>query len=37
LAAELAQTEGIPVEIVVVADDVSLHQTVSEDRRRGIA
>ncbi|WP_339776566.1 dihydroxyacetone kinase family protein [uncultured Thalassospira sp.] len=37
LAAELVQTEGIPVEIVVVADDVSLHQTVSEDRRRGIA
>ncbi|RCK42443.1 dihydroxyacetone kinase [Thalassospira profundimaris] len=37
LAAELAQTEGIPVEIVVVADDVSLRETVSEERRRGIA
>src|SRR5690606_7447919 len=37
LAAELARQEGIPVEIVVVADDVSLRDLVAEDRRRGIA
>jgi ATP-dependent dihydroxyacetone kinase len=37
LAAELARAEGIPVEIVVVADDVALKDTVSVDRRRGIA
>ncbi|MDR6590259.1 dihydroxyacetone kinase family protein [Agrobacterium tumefaciens] len=37
LAAELARAEGIPVEIVVVADDVALKDTVSADRRRGIA
>ncbi len=37
LAAELARAEGIPVEIVVVADDVALRDTVSADRRRGIA
>ncbi|MFC5755705.1 dihydroxyacetone kinase family protein [Rhizobium sp. GCM10022189] len=37
LAAELARAEGIPVEIVVVADDVALRETVSADRRRGIA
>lgn len=29
--------KSIPAETVVVVDDVSLHQTVSEDRRRGIA
>ncbi|MBW8723829.1 MAG: dihydroxyacetone kinase subunit DhaK [Inquilinus limosus] len=37
LAAELAQEEGIPVEIVVVADDVALRNTVEPARRRGIA
>ena len=37
LAAELARAEGIPVEIVVVADDVALHDTVPPERRRGIA
>jgi dihydroxyacetone kinase len=37
LAAELARAEGIPVEEVVVADDVALAGTVANDRRRGIA
>lgn len=37
LAAELARTEGIPVEIVTVADDVALRDTVEPARRRGIA
>ena len=37
LAAELARARGIPVEIVVVADDVALRNTVPRDRRRGIA
>jgi len=37
LAAELARAEGIPVEIVVVADDVALRESVPPDRRRGIA
>jgi dihydroxyacetone kinase len=37
LAAELARQEGIPVEIVVVADDVSLRDVVAKERRRGIA
>lgn len=37
LAAELARDEGIPVEIVVVADDVALRDTVARHRRRGIA
>jgi ATP-dependent dihydroxyacetone kinase len=37
LAAELARAEGIPVETVVVADDVALKDTVARDRRRGIA
>lgn len=37
LAAELARAEGIPVEIVVVADDVALRDTVPPERRRGIA
>jgi len=37
LAAELARAEGIPVEVVVVADDVSLRNTVERERRRGIA
>lgn len=37
LAAEMARAEGIPVEIVVVADDVSLRGTVEYERRRGIA
>jgi ATP-dependent dihydroxyacetone kinase len=37
LAAEMARTEGIPVEVVVVADDVALNSTVPKGRRRGIA
>ena len=37
LAAELAQQEGIPAEIVVVADDVALRDVVPPERRRGIA
>jgi dihydroxyacetone kinase len=37
LAAELARAEGLPVETVVVADDVALHDTVEPARRRGIA
>ena len=37
LAAELARAEGIPVEVVVVADDVALRDTVDPARRRGIA
>lgn len=37
LAAELARQQGIPVEMVVVADDVALRDLVQRDRRRGIA
>jgi dihydroxyacetone kinase len=37
LAAELARAEGCPVEIVTVADDVALRNTVPPARRRGIA
>ncbi|HZP87183.1 MAG TPA: dihydroxyacetone kinase family protein [Burkholderiales bacterium] len=37
LAAEMARAEGIPVEIIVVADDVSLRGMVDAERRRGIA
>ncbi len=37
LAAELARSQGLAVELVVVADDVSLRDTVSRERRRGIA
>ena len=37
LAAELARAEGIPTEVVVVADDVALHDTVPAERWRGIA
>ena len=37
LAAELARAEAIPVETVVVADDVALKDTVPRERRRGIA
>jgi ATP-dependent dihydroxyacetone kinase len=37
LAAELAHSDGIPCEIVVVADDVALRDTVEPARRRGIA
>ncbi|RDJ02312.1 dihydroxyacetone kinase family protein [Rhizobium grahamii] len=37
LAAELARAEGIPVEIVVVADDAALRDTVAPNRRRGLA
>jgi dihydroxyacetone kinase len=37
LAAELATAEGIPTRVVVVADDVALHNTVVPSRRRGIA
>lgn len=37
LAAEMATAQGIPTEVVVVADDVALRDTVSPERRRGIA
>ena len=37
MAAELARAEAIPVETVVVADDVALKDTVPRERRRGIA
>ena len=37
LAAELARSQGLAVELVVVADDVSLRNTVPRERRRGIA
>ncbi|CAE6847300.1 D-erythrulose kinase [Paraburkholderia nemoris] len=37
LAAELARAEGIPVEIVTVADDVSLRGHSQRNQRRGIA
>ena len=37
LAAELARQQGIPVEVVIVADDVALRELVARDRRRGIA
>ncbi len=37
LAAELAGAAGIPTDMVVVADDVALHDTVEPSRRRGIA
>lgn len=37
LAAELARAEGIPVEVVTVADDVSLRRQVARNHRRGIA
>ena len=37
LAAELARADGIPVETVIVADDVALRDTVEPERRRGIA
>ena len=37
LAAELARAQGLAVELVVVADDVSLRDTVPRERRRGIA
>jgi dihydroxyacetone kinase len=37
LAGELAAIEGIPTEVVVVADDVALSELVPRERRRGIA
>jgi ATP-dependent dihydroxyacetone kinase len=37
LAAELANADGIPTGVVVVDDDVALHDTVEPSRRRGIA
>lgn len=37
LAAEMARSAGTPVEVVVVADDVALRDTVAKARRRGIA
>ncbi|WP_417725408.1 dihydroxyacetone kinase family protein [Salipiger sp.] len=37
LAAELARAEGIPCEIVFVADDAALRDMVARDRRRGLA
>jgi ATP-dependent dihydroxyacetone kinase len=36
LAAEMARADGIPVEVVIVADDVALRHTVEAGRRRGI-
>jgi hypothetical protein len=35
LATELANADGIPTPVVVVADDVALHDTVEPSRRRG--
>ena len=37
LAAELARNEGIPVEVVIVADDVSLRASTAATGRRGLA
>src|SRR3954463_4020450 len=37
LAAELARAEGIPVETVVVADDVALAASAAQAGRRGLA
>lgn len=37
LAAELARQDGIPTEVVVVADDVALRDRMPRDRWRGIA
>src|SRR5205085_8670308 len=37
LAAELARAEGIPVEIVLVADDVALAASTGHAGRRGLA
>ncbi len=37
LAAELASAEGIPTEVVMVADDVALRETLPADRSRGLA
>ncbi|MEX3938398.1 dihydroxyacetone kinase family protein [Paraburkholderia sp. BR10937] len=37
LAAELARAEGMPVEIVIVSDDVSLRGHTERNQRRGIA
>jgi triose/dihydroxyacetone kinase / FAD-AMP lyase (cyclizing) len=37
LAAEMARTEGIPVEMVIVADDIALAATEDSVGRRGIA
>src|ERR1700676_5548669 len=37
LAAELARVEGIPVEIVLVADDVALASSTDNAGRRGLA
>ena len=37
LAAELARAEGIPVEVVIVADDVALRKQADRSQRRGIA
>ena len=37
LAAELAASEGIPTEVIVVADDAALREIVEPERRRGIA
>ena len=37
LAAELARQQGIPAEVVIVADDVALRDLVARERRRGIA
>ncbi|MBB3261989.1 dihydroxyacetone kinase [Paraburkholderia bannensis] len=37
LAAELARAQGIPVEVVIVADDVALRAHAEKHQRRGIA
>jgi triose/dihydroxyacetone kinase / FAD-AMP lyase (cyclizing) len=37
LAAEMARAEGLPVEMVIVADDIALSKTQERESRRGIA
>jgi ATP-dependent dihydroxyacetone kinase len=37
LAAEMATASGIPTQMVIVADDAALRETVEPERRRGIA
>lgn len=37
LAAEMARANGIPTEIVMIADDVALRESLPRDRSRGLA